>query len=288
VKQKARLLWIGVLTGCCVLLCAFPALAGEGDHWSIFASIIPENTLQNFQAAWGKTWIAGEEQPARIMHIVMAVVAFILVLIGATVASRKFKKTGDEAVLPEQSFGIFTFFELVSDALLGSMTEIMGAKHARKFFPLIMSLALFILCGNLLGLVPGFLPATDNLNTTIALGFIVFFVTHIYGVREQGFVHYFAHFLGPIRSWYALPLMILMLAIELISHIARPVSLGIRLFGNMFGDHKVVGIFLAFSIPLLPLPMMVLGLIVCTVQTLVFCLLSVAYIALAVAEADEH
>jgi len=263
-------------------------MASEGDHWSIFTSIIPETTLHNFQAVWGKTWIAGDAYPGRIMHLIMSIVVFVLVLVFGVIASRKFKKSGDEAVLPEKGFGIFTFFELVSDALLGVMTDIMGAKHARKFFPLIMSLAIFIFFGNLLGLIPGFLPATDNLNTTIALGVIVFVVTHVYGVKQHGFVHYFAHFLGPIRAWYALPLMVLMLGIEVISHIARPVSLGIRLFGNMFGDHKVVGIFLAFSIPLLPLPMMVLGLIVCTVQTLVFCLLSVAYIALAVAEADEH
>ena len=75
------MLWIGFLTVCCALLCAFPAMASEGDHWSIFTSIIPETTLHNFQAAWGKTWIAGDAYPGRIMHLIMSIVVFVLVLV---------------------------------------------------------------------------------------------------------------------------------------------------------------------------------------------------------------
>ena len=83
--------------------------------------------------------------------------------------------------------------------------------------------------------------------------------------------------------------MILMFLIEIVSHLARPASLAIRLMGNMFGDHQVLGVFLGFGIILIPLPIMVLGTLVCVVQTLVFCLLSIVYIALAVENThDDH
>jgi F-type H+-transporting ATPase subunit a len=218
----------------------------------------------------------------------MGLVVFFLGLGLCAFAMRKVKRGGDEAILPERTFGLFTFFELISEALLKVMEDTMGRKHARKFFPLIMALAVFILFGNLLGAIPGFLPVTDNLSTTAALAFVVFMVTHIYGVKEQGFINYFAHFCGPIRSIVALPLMILMFVIEIFSHFARPLSLSVRLMGNMVADHKVLGVFLSAGVLLVPLPVMVLGLLVAVVQTLVFCLLSIVYIALAVEHAEEH
>ena len=127
------------------------------------------------------------------------------------------------------------------------------------------------------------------MNTTLALGAVIFVTTHVYGVKENGLA-YFKHFLGPIVKWYALPLMLLMLGIEVISHIARPISLAIRLMANMAADHMVVSIFLTLvpGVPfLVPVPVMLLGTIVVIVQTLVFCLLSTVYIALAIAH-EEH
>jgi len=142
-------------------------------------------------------------------------------------------------------------------------------------------MAFFILFGNLLGLVPGLLPPTDVISTNIVLAVIVFFATHIYGIRKNGFEH-IRHMMGPMAL-----LAPLIFPIELISHLARPLSLTLRLFGNMVGDHKVLTIFLGFGI-LLPLPVMVLGIIVCVVQTLVFCLLSTVYIGMAIEDLHEH
>jgi F-type H+-transporting ATPase subunit a len=116
---------------------------------------------------------------------------------------------------------------------------------------------------------------------------VVFLVTHIWGLKENGF-HYLAHFLGP--KIFGFPLLFpIMLPIELISHFARPVSLGLRLFGNMVGDHQVLGIFLGLAaFPLFfPLPILMLGTIVCVVQTLVFSILSIVYIALAIEHSEE-
>ena len=108
---------------------------------------------------------------------------------------------------------------------------------------------------------------------------LVFVVTHWYGVKEHG-VSYFKHFFGPI--WWLAPLMLI---IEVISHIARPLSLSLRLFGNMYGHEIVLMIFLALVPFLLPVPMMLMGVLVAFIQTFVFTLLSMIYLAGALEEA---
>ena len=161
----------------------------------------------------------------------------------------------------------------------------MGEKHARRFYPLIGSLFLFILFNNMCALIPGLSAPTDTLKTNVGLALLVFLLTHIYGVREHGLA-YFKHFLGP--SPVLIPLM---LPIEIVSHLARPVSLSVRLMGNMMADHKVVMSFFALVpilVPLLvPIPFMLLGLLVCLIQAIVFCTLAMVYISQAV-QHEEH
>ena len=283
-KLTAGALGLGLI---CLLFPAIALASGSGEHWS-YLNVLPESLLNILRNMWGTTWIDGEESSGKVMHVLWGILAVVFAMLLTGAAAKKLQQPGDEAVLPEKKFGIFTVFELVAEWFLNVMTETMGRKHALFFFPLIMAFAIFIFIGNFMGLIPGFLTPNDNFNTTLALATVTFGVTHYYGVKEHGAASYFAHFLGPIRAWYALPLMILMLFIEIISHIARPISLAIRLMGNMFGDHKVLGAFLGFGLILVPLPVMVLGLIVVTVQTLVFCLLSVVYIALAVEHSEDH
>jgi F-type H+-transporting ATPase subunit a len=122
----------------------------------------------------------------------------------------------------------------------------MGKKAAKFFLPLIGTCAFMIFFSNVFGLVPGFQPPTANLNTTMAMALVIFFATHIFGVKENG-LGYFKHFLGPF-----LPLAPLMLPIELISHIARPLTLAVRLMANMTADHLVLGIFLTLGPWLVP------------------------------------
>ena len=172
-------------------------------------------------------------------------------------------------------------FEVLADTVLGLMAGVMGEKAAKRYLPLVGTLFFFILFSNLLGLIPGFLPPTDTLKTNLALSVSVFLLSHVFGVREHG-LKYFKHFLGPI--WWLAPLM---LPIELISHIARPVSLAMRLLGNIVGDHKLVLVFFGILPFLLPLPFMVMGVLVCVVQAVVFSLLATVYIGQAVAH-EEH
>jgi len=169
---------------------------------------------------------------------------------------------------------------MIVESLSGIIQDSMGPR-GKEFILLVGTLALFILFNNLSGLVPGFLPATDNVNTTFACSLTVFVMTHYYGFKEHG-IKYLKHFAGPF--WWLAPLMI---PIELIGHIARPLSLGLRLFGNITGDHLVTAIFFGLVPLLVPLPVMFLGLFVAFVQTFVFMLLSMAYFSGAISH-EEH
>lgn len=174
--------------------------------------------------------------------------------------------------------GMQNFMELVLVEIRGMVRDTMGPK-GMVYFPLIATLALFLLVSNLIGLIPGFAPPTASLNTNAALALGVFLVTHIVGVREHG-IKYFKHFMGPV--WWLTPLI---LPIEIIGHLARPLSLSLRLFGNMYGHEIVLMIFFSLVPLLLPIPMMVMGILVAFIQTFVFMLLSMIYIAGALEEA---
>lgn len=147
-------------------------------------------------------------------------------------------------------------------------------------FPLIASLGFFILCCNYLGMIPGFLSPTSNLNTTLACALIVVVMTHVLGVKFHG-VKYIKHFLGPVwwLSWLILP-------IELVGHFSRVLSLSIRLFGNVFGEELVLSIlFFLAGLYMAPVPMMLLGLFTGFIQAFIFVLLSMMYFAGAIEHA---
>ncbi len=167
--------------------------------------------------------------------------------------------------------GLQNFMEVIIGGIENMVVETMG-EHGRPFFPLIATLAIFILVSNLIGLVPGFFPPTANINTTAACAVVVFVVTHIVGVKEHG-VKYIKHFLGPIL-WLA-PMMFF---IEVIGHISRVISLTLRLFGNMNGHELVLMIFFGLAPFLVPLPMMMMGVLVSFIQAFVFMLLAMIYI----------
>lgn len=249
----------------------FQLIPGYGDLWAKADPVLSRH--------W--QWMLFGNTYFTLTHIAGA----LLIALFLVYASSRFRKAvqqgGEEALLPPERFDTRTLVELVGDATLGVMEGVMGPKQARRFFPFIGSLALFILFSNLLGLVPGFVPPTVRLQTNFALALTVFLATHLFGVKDHGLA-YFKHFLGPIL-WLA-PLMIV---VEVISHLARPVSLTLRLVGNMFADHKVVGV-LTLLVPILvPVPFLLLGILVSIIQTLVFCLLAMVYISMALEHAEE-
>jgi|AMWB02.1.fsa_nt_gi F-type H+-transporting ATPase subunit a len=170
------------------------------------------------------------------------------------------------------------FMEVCIGGIENVVVENMG-ERGRQFFPLIATLAFFILTSNLIGLIPGFYPPTANLNTTAACAVIVFLSTHVVGVRNHGF-KYIRHFFGPV--WWLAPFMFF---VEIIGHVSRPLSLSFRLFGNMNGHELILLIFFGLVPFLVPLPMMLMGVLVAFLQTFVFMLLSTIYIQGALEEA---
>jgi F-type H+-transporting ATPase subunit a len=171
------------------------------------------------------------------------------------------------------------FWELVIGGMDGFFADNMGRDMADKFFPMIATFALYIAVANLIGLIPGFMSPTASINTTLALTLIVWFSHHIIGFREHG-LHYYKHFMGPV--WWLVPLL---LPIELISNLARLLSLSIRLFGNIMAKETLLAIlFMLAGSFFAPLPIMILGVLVSLVQAMVFVLLTVVYFS----QAREH
>ncbi len=168
--------------------------------------------------------------------------------------------------------------EVIVGGLDRLLLDTMGP-HGRAYFPLIATLGLYIFASNMIGIVPGFDSPTNNLNTTVSMGLTVFVMTHIVGVKLQG-LKYFKQFLGPV--WWLTPLM---MPIEIVSHLSRPVSLSFRLFGNIMGEDLVLMVVLGLVPFLVPLPVFILMIFTSVIQTLVFVLLAMMYIAGAM---EEH
>jgi len=180
--------------------------------------------------------------------------------------------------------GIQNFVEMLVEQILKLTDETIGHHWSRPLFPFICTIFVFILLANLMGLVPGFTAATANVNTNAAMAIPVFLFYQFMGFKVHG-ISYMNHFLGPIRSLSGLPLMILMFPIELIGHFVRPLTLTVRLFGNMTGKHILLLVLGIISPWIIPTVILGLGLLVSVVQALVFTLLTICYFAGAVEEA---
>ena len=201
-------------------------------------------------------------------HVAYTLFVFVILVLLSVLATRRL------AVYPGQSQNVM---EVIIGGFDSLLNEIMG-DNGRKFFPLVATIGLFILFSNLLGIIPGFESPTSNINTNAAMAIVVFLSTHVVGLKEHG-LKYFKQFLGPV--WWLIPLM---LPIEVISHISRPLSLTFRLFGNIKGEDIVLLVVL-FLVPwFVPLPVFILMIFTSLVQTLVFMLLTMMYIAGAMEE----
>lgn len=208
-------------------------------------------------------------------HVATLVIVTLLVAVMGLVA-RASLGTGETAVVPTSKFSLRGIFEIFTE-YIGNLADQVIGHHGRVFAPYFASIFTFILINNLVGLIPGMTPATDNFNTTFAFGVFSFLAYNAIGLKEGG-LGYLKHFLGPVL-WLA-PLMLI---IELISHFIRPLTLGLRLANVMTGDHTVLSVFLGLA-PFGPaIPFYAMGLLVCTIQAFVFTLLSMVYVALATA-----
>ncbi len=169
--------------------------------------------------------------------------------------------------------------EVIMEAIQGLMKEVIG-KDASRFVPLIGALAFYIFIGNVLGQVPGFISPTSNLNITASCAICVFCYYNYHGIRKHGLLKYLKHFAGPV--WW---LAWLLFPIEVVSHFARPFSLSMRLFGNIFAEELIIGSLNSYVFPFVTsIPVMFLALFASTIQAFIFILLTMVYISGAVEE----
>jgi F-type H+-transporting ATPase subunit a len=180
--------------------------------------------------------------------------------------------------------GVQNLMEVFSDFFLTTSRASIGSHYGNKFYPLLGTIFLYILVCNIFGLIPGFESPTSNINMTASMALPVFLIYQFYGIKIHG-IKYIKHFVGPIRSVYALPFMLFMFILEVIGHIVRPVTLSVRLFGNMMAKHLLLIILGLLAPWILPVAILGLGTLISFIQAYVFMLLTALYLAGAVEEA---
>ena len=222
------------------------------------------------------------------VHVATATAVGGLLVVTAF-AGRAVLGTGDVAVAPASRFSLKGILETVLEFIVGMVDMVIG-EDGRRFVPMFAAIFMFVWVQNLIGLIPGMTPATDNINTTLAVGLFSFFVYNFYGLKENG-MDYVKHFFGPVTGLVWIPMMILMLGIELIGHSIRPLTLGLRLYGNIMADHTVLSVFLGMfeKFWFIPVPAIFygMGIFVASMQAFVFTMLSMIYVSMAIAH-EEH
>ena len=212
-------------------------------------------------------------------HIAAAIVV-AAILVVYSLCARLALAANKNYLVPPSKLSFLNFSDIVAENLYKLTHNILG-HDAPLYFPIIGTLFLFIFVSNLFGILPGFAPPTDNVNTTLACGAFVFIYYNYRGFKAAG-IGYLKHFFGPV--WY---MAWLLLPIELISHFVRPFTLALRLKGNMSGDHTVLSVFTDMAPYLVPVPVYFLGLLVCFLQAFIFVMLTMVYISMA-RESDHH
>ena len=246
------------------------------EHTSFLSYLIqrlPANLDHNLSGM--KTFLGGEPLNRYSIEPLLSSLTIVLLVIVLAAITRSKIANLDRAVVPEAKLSVRTLLEVLVEYFYNMMKDMMGAKRAKRYLPLIGTCATLIFFSNISGLIPGWSPPTSSLNITAGCALVVFFAYHYYGFQENG-LGYAKHFLGPVwwLAWLVGP-------IEIISNFIRPVTLSIRLMLNMAVDHLVLGIVIGMIPLIVPLPLMVLGTLVAVVQTLVFCLLASIYVSLA-------
>ena len=226
-------------------------------------------------------------------HIGIPTIVFMNFVAIGILALLSFLATRRMSMVPT---GIQNVFEVLFSFVFDLADSVIGAQ-SKKYYPLFLGLFLYILTSNLMGVVPGLVSPTSNINTTLALALIIFFSTHFFGIRKKGLLKYLDGLTHGVPGW----LKPMMFVIEVISELARPISLSFRLFGNMMAKELLLAIlalliivffpshgFLQKALGIVPLvlqPMMILfGLFVAFIQAFIFTVLSIFYIGGAVSE----
>jgi len=206
-----------------------------------------------------------------IAHLVLVMIIGISI---ALLATRKLK------AVPS---GTQNIMEAYLQGTLSMGKDVIGEKLARKYLPLVATVGIFVFLGNVIGIIPGFESPTSNINVTLVLALLVFIYYNYEGIKKNGVLSYFAHFMGPVMV-----LAPLMFVVEIVSHLSRIISLSFRLFGNIKGDDLFLWVLLMLVPWLVPLPAYLLLSFSAILQTFVFMILIYVYLAGAVAIDEDH
>ncbi|MDO9266616.1 MAG: F0F1 ATP synthase subunit A [Sulfurimonas sp.] len=214
--------------------------------------------------------ISHEKTFIYMTHMLLAA-GIALVLVKVAMSNLKIVPTGTQNVMEAYISGV-----------LKMGTDVMGQESARRYLPLVATIGLFVGIANIIGVIPGFEAPTGFLEMPLTLALAVFVYYNFEGIRRQGVVQYFKHFLGPV--WW---LYWLMFPIEIVSHFSRLVSLSFRLFGNVKGDDMFLMVILMLAPWLLPMIPFALLTFMAFLQAFIFMMLTYVYLGGAIA-VEEH
>lgn len=179
--------------------------------------------------------------------------------------------------------GVQNVMEAYLVGVISMGRDVIGEELSRKYLPLVATIGLVVFVANMIGIIPGFEAPSSSLNMTLALALMVFVYYNFEGIRVNGVVHYFAHFMGPVKL-----LAPLMFPIEIVSHFSRIISLSFRLFGNIKGEDIFLAVVLMLAPWVAPLPAYALLTFSALLQTFIFMILTYVYLAGAVLISEEH
>jgi F-type H+-transporting ATPase subunit a len=209
----------------------------------------------------------------QFIYLTHMLLAAFLVMLFAKVATKSM------ALVPK---GTQNVMETFVGGVLQMVVDVVGKEEARKYFPLVATIGLFVAFANVIGIVPGFESPSGSLDFTLALAVVVFVYYNFEGIRKNGFIKYFGHFMGPMPA-----LAPLMFPIEIVSHISRIISLSFRLFGNIKGDDLFLMVLLFLAPVVAPLPAFALLSFMALLQAFIFMMLTTVYIASAI-HIEDH
>ncbi len=224
-------------------------------------------------AAFGVSHHADPEAYKNVIYMFHMLLAAGIALVLVKMAMRNLKQvpTGTQNVMEAYISGV-----------LQMGTDTMGKTEARRYLPLVATIGLFVCIANLIGIVPGFEAPTAFLEFAFTLALVVFIYYNFEGIRRNGVIKYFKHFLGPV--WW---LYWLMFPIEIVSHFSRLISLSFRLFGNVKGDDMFLMVILMLAPWILPMIPFALLTFMAFLQAFIFMMLTYVYLTGAVVMEDH-
>src|SRR6185436_7103689 len=258
---------------------AEPWLVEQANH--IFGPAVlklEQAIMPSIYGLFGKQW----HEPAHgeliiPEHVVWVVLLFVICVAGVLLLRGRLSV--DRPSKGQQ------LLEVIVEQLRGLLDQVIGP-YGKRYLPVIGSFAVFILIGNLMGFIPGLGAPTENINVTGALGITSFIYYIATGFRQQG-LRYLKHFTGGLTGATLWAMGWMIFIVEIVSNTVRPVTLSLRLFVNMFADHKIGEAFLGLVAPFVPIFTVVLGVFVAFVQTFIFIMLSMVYLSETVPH-EEH